>query len=90
MLPPSSQYSEYDEQPGSVWFNSFLSGGGPFFVFTRWHPHTNRLPLPRNNNAYEVNSVSPLALQYGDSSVLERHHVFVTYQVHTQTLMIRV
>ncbi|CBJ32977.1 conserved unknown protein [Ectocarpus siliculosus] len=36
---------------------------------------------PGNNNAYEVNSVSPLALQYGDSSVLERHHVFVTYQV---------
>ncbi|CAN0499931.1 unnamed protein product [Ectocarpus sp. 12 AP-2014] len=36
---------------------------------------------PGNNNAYEVNSISPLALQYGDSSVLERHHVFVTYQV---------
>eukprot|EP00903_Cladosiphon_okamuranus_P017086 g15744.t2 len=36
---------------------------------------------PGNNNAYEVNSVSPLALQYADSSVLERHHVFVTYQV---------
>eukprot|EP00752_Nemacystus_decipiens_P012174 g10792.t1 len=39
---------------------------------------------PGNNNAYEVNSVSPLALQYGDSSVLERHHVFVTYQVLLQ------
>lgn len=37
--------------------------------------------MSRNNNDYEVNSVSPLALQYGDSSVLERHHVFVTYQV---------
>ncbi|CAM9660218.1 unnamed protein product [Ectocarpus sp. 6 AP-2014] len=36
---------------------------------------------PGNNNAYEVNSLSPLALQHGDSSVLERHHVFVTYQV---------
>ncbi|CAM9664543.1 unnamed protein product, partial [Ectocarpus sp. 13 AM-2016] len=35
---------------------------------------------PGNNNAYEVNSLSPLALQHGDSSVLERHHVFVTYQ----------
>lgn len=37
--------------------------------------------MSRNNNAYEVNSLSPLALQYGDSSVLERHHVFVTFQV---------
>ncbi|CAM9356125.1 unnamed protein product, partial [Hapterophycus canaliculatus] len=35
---------------------------------------------PGNNNAYEVNSLSPLALLYGDSSVLERHHVFITYQ----------
>ncbi|CAB1117562.1 unnamed protein product [Ectocarpus sp. CCAP 1310/34] len=35
---------------------------------------------PGNNNAYEVNSLSPLALQHGDSSVLERHHVYVTYQ----------
>lgn len=37
--------------------------------------------MSRNNNAYEVNSLSPLALQYGDSAVLERHHVFVTFQV---------
>ncbi|CAN0201643.1 unnamed protein product, partial [Laminaria digitata] len=39
---------------------------------------------PGNNNAYEVNSLSPLALQHGDSSVLERHHVFVTYQILLQ------
>ena len=45
-------------------------------------PPKTRLPaLLRNNNDYEVNSVSPLALQHGDSSVLERHHVFATYQV---------
>eukprot|EP00752_Nemacystus_decipiens_P012198 g10814.t1 len=36
---------------------------------------------PGNNNAYEVNILSPLALQHGDSSVLERHHIFTTYQV---------
>ncbi|CAN0274865.1 unnamed protein product [Pylaiella littoralis] len=36
---------------------------------------------PGNNNDYEVNSLSPLALQHGDSSVLERHHVFVAFQV---------
>lgn len=35
----------------------------------------------RNNNDFEVNSLSPLALQHGDSSVLERHHVFTTFQV---------
>eukprot|EP00752_Nemacystus_decipiens_P001857 g1789.t1 len=39
---------------------------------------------PGNNNDYEVNSLSPLALQHGDSSVLERHHVFVAYQVILQ------
>eukprot|EP00904_Undaria_pinnatifida_P009831 jgi/Undpi1/5979/HiC_scaffold_2.g01253.m1 len=39
---------------------------------------------PGNNNAYEVNSLSPLALQHGDSSVLERHHVFVAYQILLQ------
>lgn len=37
--------------------------------------------ITSNNNDYEVNTLSPLALQHGDSSVLERHHVFVTFQV---------
>lgn len=45
-------------------------------------PHcATRRARCRNNNDYEVNSVSPLAVQYGDSSVLERHHVFITFQV---------
>lgn len=63
---------------------------------THFGPHDERTPpyrpvplnangmfvrMPRNNNDYEVKSLSPLALQHGDSSVLERHHIFVTYQV---------
>ncbi len=43
--------------------------------------------MSRNNNDYEVNSLSPLALQHGDSSVLERHHVFVAFQVCTFTIV---
>lgn len=48
---------------------------------SRAQPIPRRVKTCRNNNAYEVNSLSPLALQHGDSSVLERHHVFVTYRV---------
>ncbi|CAM9778462.1 unnamed protein product, partial [Phaeothamnion confervicola] len=36
---------------------------------------------PGNNNQFEVNSLSSLALQHSDDSVLERHHVHMTFRV---------
>ena len=36
---------------------------------------------PGNTNAYEVNTLSPLALTYNDEAVLERHHCFLAFQL---------
>ena len=36
---------------------------------------------PGHNNAYEVNSYSPLALTHNDDAVLERHHAHMLFRV---------
>jgi len=36
---------------------------------------------PGNNNAFEVNSMSDLALTHSDDAVLERHHIHRTFEV---------
>jgi high affinity cAMP-specific and IBMX-insensitive 3',5'-cyclic phosphodiesterase 8 len=36
---------------------------------------------PGNTNAFELNTLSPLALTYNDEAVLERHHCFLAFQL---------
>jgi len=42
---------------------------------------THDIDHPGNNNLYEINTCSPLALKYNDLSVLEQHHCQITFEL---------
>jgi 3'5'-cyclic nucleotide phosphodiesterase len=45
------------------------------------------LDHPGNNNTFEVNSTSALALLHSDDAVLERHHVHMTFKILLEVCM---